>query len=56
VIFNIQGLGKLLTIAVAQRDIFVIQGVTAVIAVVFVVVNFVVDAAYSVLDPRIRRG
>lgn len=56
VIFNIQGLGKLLTIAVAQRDIFVIQGVTAVIAVVFVVVNFVVDFLYSVLDPRIRRG
>jgi peptide/nickel transport system permease protein len=56
VIFNIQGLGSLLTFAVSQRDIFVIQGVTAVIAVVFVGVNFFIDATYSLLDPRIRRG
>jgi peptide/nickel transport system permease protein len=56
VIFNIQGLGSLLTFAVAQRDIFVIQGVTAIVAIAFVAVNFVVDATYSVLDPRIRRG
>jgi peptide/nickel transport system permease protein len=56
VIFNIQGLGTLLTTAVAQRDIFIIQGVTAVVAISFVAINFVVDAAYSVLDPRIRRG
>jgi peptide/nickel transport system permease protein len=56
VIFNIQGLGTLLTTAVAQRDIFIIQGVTAVVAISFVVINFAVDAAYSVLDPRIRRG
>jgi peptide/nickel transport system permease protein len=56
VIFTIQGLGTLLTTAVAQRDIFVIQGVTAVIAVTFVVINFLVDTTYSVLDPRIRRG
>lgn len=56
VIFNIQGLGSLLTFAVAQRDIFVIQGVTAVVAIAFVLINFAVDATYSVLDPRIRRG
>lgn len=56
VIFTIQGLGTLLTTAVAQRDIFVIQGVTAMIAVVFVVINFLVDTTYSILDPRIRRG
>ena len=56
VIFNIQGLGSTLTFAVAQRDIFLIQGVTAVVAIAFVVINFVVDATYSVLDPRIRRG
>ena len=56
VIFTIPGLGTLLTTAVAQRDIFVIQGVTAVIAVTFVVINFLVDTTYSILDPRIRRG
>jgi peptide/nickel transport system permease protein len=56
VIFNIQGLGSLLIFAVAQRDLFVIQGVTALVAVVFVLVNFAVDFTYSILDPRIRRG
>jgi peptide/nickel transport system permease protein len=56
IIFNIQGIGSLLLFAVAQRDIFVIQGVTAVVAVAFVVINFLVDFTYSILDPRIRRG
>ena len=56
VIFNIQGMGSLLAFAVAQRDIFVIQGVSVIVAVGFVVVNFVVDALYAVLDPRIRRA
>lgn len=55
-IFNIQGLGSLLIFAVAQRDLFVIQAVTALIALVFVLVNFAVDFTYSALDPRIRRG
>ena len=56
IIFNIQGIGSLLLFAVAQRDIFVIQGVTAVVAIAFVVINFLVDFTYSILDPRIRRG
>lgn len=56
VIFNIQGLGSTLTFAVAQRDIFLIQGITAVVAIAFVVINFFVDTTYSILDPRIRRG
>lgn len=56
VIFTIPGLGTLLTTAVAQRDIFVIQGMTAVIAIAFVMINFMIDFAYSFLDPRIRRG
>jgi peptide/nickel transport system permease protein len=56
VLFNINGLGKTLVFAVAQRDLFLIQGITALVAVVFVVVNFAVDFTYSALDPRIRRG
>lgn len=56
IIFNIQGLGSLLVFAVAQRDLFVIQAVTALVAVVFVVINFLIDFTYSALDPRIRRG
>jgi peptide/nickel transport system permease protein len=33
-----------------------VQGVVLVIAVAFVLVNFIVDVLYSVLDPRVRRG
>ena len=39
-----------------QRDILVIQGITVFVAVVYVVINTVVDLLYAVVDPRIRRG
>jgi ABC-type dipeptide/oligopeptide/nickel transport system permease component len=53
-IFNGPGIGKLTLDAVAGRDFPMIQGCVLVAALVFVVVNFVVDLAYAALDPRIR--
>jgi peptide/nickel transport system permease protein len=53
--FNVPGIGSLLVNAIYQRDLVMVQGVTLFIAVTFVVVNFIVDLLYSVLDPRIRR-
>jgi peptide/nickel transport system permease protein len=53
-IFNWPGIGKLTLDAVAGRDFPMIQGCVLVAALVFVVVNFVVDLAYAALDPRIR--
>ncbi len=53
--FNVPGIGSLLVNAIYQRDLVMVQGVTLFIAVAFVLVNFVVDLLYSVLDPRIRR-
>jgi len=53
--FNVPGIGSLLVNAIYQRDLVMVQGVTLFIAVAFVLVNFVVDILYSVLDPRIRR-
>jgi len=53
--FNVPGIGSLLVNAIYQRDLVMVQGVTLFIAVAFVLVNFVVDVLYSVLDPRIRR-
>jgi peptide/nickel transport system permease protein len=54
VIFALPGIGRLGMSAVLNRDYPVIQGVVLVAATAYVVVNFVVDIAYSLIDPRIR--
>jgi peptide/nickel transport system permease protein len=53
-VFNLNGIGKLLVDAVAHRDYPLIQALVVLLAAVFVLVNFVVDMVYVVLDPRIR--
>lgn len=55
VIFAIPGMGMLLYEAISRRQVVAFQSIVAVIAVLYIVVNFVVDGFYSVLDPRIRR-
>jgi peptide/nickel transport system permease protein len=55
-IFNWPGIGRLTLNAVASRDFPMIQGSVLVAAVAFVVLNFLVDLLYSVLDPRVRTG
>lgn len=54
VIFHLNGIGAVLQSAIARRQYIAIQDYVAVIAIVFVIVNFAVDALYRVLDPRIR--
>jgi peptide/nickel transport system permease protein len=53
-VFNLNGIGKLLVDAVAHRDYPLIQALVLLLAAVFVIVNFIVDMVYVVLDPRIR--
>lgn len=53
-IFAWPGLGRLLVVAVAQRDIPVVQGLLLVVASMFVLVNLIVDILYAVVDPRFR--
>jgi peptide/nickel transport system permease protein len=55
-VFARPGLGLLLLDAIAERDYPVVQGTVLVIAAMYVVVNLLVDVAYGVVDPRIRRG
>ncbi len=55
-IFDISGLGELIVTAIFQRDYVVVQGVIVIVAIGFVVVNFLVDILYAVLDPRIRHA
>lgn len=55
-LFALPGVGRLLVDSIFQRDLIMVQGIALVLAVSYVLVNFVVDLLYSYLDPRIRRG
>ena len=53
-IFSVPGVGRLLLNAIVQRDYALVQGAVLVIAILFVVLNILVDLLYGYLDPRIR--
>lgn len=53
-VFNLPGLGRLVVEAVLARDYPVIQALILLFALVYVVINLVVDSLYTVFDPRIR--
>lgn len=53
-VFVIPGLGDLLLNGVAQRDLLLVQGVVMLLVVAVLLINFVVDLLYAVLDPRLR--
>jgi peptide/nickel transport system permease protein len=53
-IFSYPGIGNLAIGAVTQRDLPLIQGLVLSFAVLFIVINLVVDATYSMLNPRVR--
>jgi peptide/nickel transport system permease protein len=55
-IFALPGIGRLLVGAIYTRDLVILQGVVLLVACGFVMVNFIVDMLYAVLDPRIRHG
>ncbi|MGH9133801.1 MAG: ABC transporter permease [Ilumatobacteraceae bacterium] len=55
-IFGLPGLGRLAVDAIGNRDFITLQGVVALVTVGFVVVNFLVDLAYYLLDPRLRHA
>lgn len=53
-VFNIPGVARFLVEAIRWRDYPIVQNLVMFIALVVVVVNFLVDMAYVILDPRIR--
>ncbi len=53
-VFVIPGLGDLLLTGVANRDLLLVQDVVLLLVVAVLVINFLVDVAYRVLDPRLR--
>lgn len=54
IIFNIQGMGKLILDGIQRNDIYLMQGVTLTVAVAFIVINLIVDIIYVLVNPRIR--
>jgi peptide/nickel transport system permease protein len=53
-VFNIPGVAHFLVEAILMRDYPIVQSLVMLIAVVTVVINFLVDLLYAVLDPRIK--
>jgi peptide/nickel transport system permease protein len=54
VIFGLPGIGRMLVNDIQTREYLAVQGVLIVVATMIVIINFIVDIAYSALDPRIR--
>src|SRR5438477_11549687 len=55
-VFNLNGIGKLVVDAIARRDYTMIQGLLLLVATVYIVVNFLIEALYVWLDPRVSYG
>jgi ABC-type dipeptide/oligopeptide/nickel transport system permease component len=53
-VFSLPGLGRLFLTGIYQRDFPLIQGGVVFVAIIFSLINFIVDILYSVLNPRIR--
>ena len=53
-VFNLNGIGKLFVETVTRADYTMVQALVMLVATFFILVNFVVDLLYAVLDPRIR--
>ncbi|MBO1901334.1 ABC transporter permease [Leucobacter weissii] len=55
-LFVLPGLGQFIATAVSTSDVVAVQGVVSFIALVFVVMNMLVDIGYGLVDPRVRRA
>ena len=55
-VYSLPGLGRLMFQSIAQHDIIVVKDLVVLFAGVVVTMNFLVDLAYGLIDPRLRRG
>jgi oligopeptide transport system permease protein len=53
-IFNIRGIGGMLFLAIQRKDSSLVVGIVAILVMVYLIANLIVDLLYAVLDPRIR--
>jgi len=54
VAFMTPGLGRSIVLATIERDMNVVQSLVLLYGIIFIIVNFIIDLLYGVLDPRIR--
>jgi peptide/nickel transport system permease protein len=54
-VFFLPGLGRLIFQGITQRDLVVVESVTMLLVFAVIVVTFLVDIAYAIADPRLRR-
>ena len=55
IVFQWPGLGRLAIEAITYRDFQLVQGVVVWIALMYMVINLIVDISYNYLDPRLRK-
>jgi peptide/nickel transport system permease protein len=55
-IFSLPGLGALAAQAIYSKDIPTIQGIVVFVALLYIVINLLVDLAFGILDPRVGAG
>ena len=55
-VFYIPGLGRLIFQAISARDLITVESVVMLLVFAVIVVNFAVDLAYGLVDPRVRLG
>jgi len=55
-LFSYEGLGNMAIDAIVNRDLPLIQGIVLVFALLFVLINLLVDLSYALLNPRLRHG
>ena len=53
-VFSIPGIGRMLITSIANRDYPVVQSIIAIVAFIVIIVNFLVDILYQIIDPRTR--
>jgi peptide/nickel transport system permease protein len=53
-IFGLTGMGQTIFQSIQGRDYIVIQGTAVIVAIIYVLVNLIVDVSYGFLDPRVR--
>lgn len=53
-VYNIPGLGRLVVDAITRRDYPIIQGLILFFALIYIVLNLIIDIIYTIVDPRIR--
>ena len=53
-VFSLPGLGRLVFQAINQRDLIVVRSVVMLLIAAIIIINFLVDIAYAIVDPRVR--